>query len=67
MAALAVGGLLILGVVGDFRLPARPDYRWAERSGCIGGPVPCDVPVEFPNLWTIHWPGSSGTYVQPNP
>jgi hypothetical protein len=66
-AALAVGGLVLFGMVGDFRLPAHPDYGWAERAGCIGGPVPCDVPVEFPSVWTVHWPGTSGTYIQPNP
>ena len=67
VAALAIAGLVLLGTVGDFRLPAHSDYHWAERAACIGGPVPCDLPVEFPNVWTVHWPGSSGTYIQPNP
>jgi hypothetical protein len=64
-AGVIVAGLLLVGIVGDARLPAHPDYGWAERSACIGGPDPCRVPVEFPNAWTIHWPGSGGTYSQP--
>jgi hypothetical protein len=65
IAVLAVSGLFLVGIVGDARLPAHPDYGWADRSACIGGPDPCQVPVEFPNAWTIHWPGSGGTYSQP--
>jgi hypothetical protein len=66
-ATIAVAGILIFGVVGDFRLVPHPDYEWALRSACIGGKAPCEVPVEFPNAWTIHWPGEGGAYVQPNP
>jgi hypothetical protein len=67
LAWAALAGLLVFGIVGDFSLPRRATHDWAVRSACIGGPAPCDVPVEFPNAWTIHWPGLGGTYVQPAP
>ena len=67
LAGVALGGLFVLGIVGDFSLPRHATHDWALRSQCIGGPAPCDVPVEYPNAWTIHWPGSGGPYVQPQP
>jgi Ca2+/Na+ antiporter len=67
LAGIAITGLYMFGIVGDFSLPGHETHDWAVRSQCIGGPAPCDVPVEFPNAWTIHWPGSAGPYVQPQP
>jgi hypothetical protein len=67
VAAFGVAGLFVLGIAGDLRLPPHSDLDWPQRSACIGGPSPCEVPVEFPDIWTIHWPGSAGTYVQPDP
>jgi hypothetical protein len=65
IAGLVVSGVFLFGIVGDARLPAHPDYGWPQRSACVGGEAPCTAPVEFPAAWTIHWPGSGGTYVQP--
>lgn len=62
---LILTSLVTFGIVGDFALPARQPHDWAVRSQCIGGPDPCTVPVEFANAWSIHWPGSGGTYIQP--
>lgn len=63
-AGIALAAVLALGIVGDARLVPRPTHDWAVRNDCIGGPDPCDVPVEPPNVWTIHWPGASGAYDQ---
>lgn len=65
MVGIVVAGLFVVGVVGDFSLPRRATHEWAVRSRCIGGPLPCTVAVEYPNAWSIHWPGSNGVYVQP--
>jgi hypothetical protein len=67
LAGVALAGLFTLGIVGDLSLPRNATHDWALRSPCIGGLAPCDVPVEYPNAWTIHWPGSGGPYVQPQP
>ncbi|HYX11689.1 MAG TPA: hypothetical protein VE817_06905, partial [Candidatus Acidoferrum sp.] len=58
LAAVALTGMLLAAVVGDFRLRPHPPHDWATTSACIGGPTPCDVPVEPAGIWTIHWPGS---------
>jgi hypothetical protein len=67
LAGIMIGGLFVLGIVGDFSLPGHATHDWALRSQCIAGPAPCEVPVEYSNAWTIHWPGSGGPYVQPQP
>jgi hypothetical protein len=67
VAALAMGGLLVLAFVGDFRLPPRPDLDWPLRSACIGGEAACTVPVHIVTGWSIEWPGAAGPYVQPEP
>jgi hypothetical protein len=67
LAGIAISALFTLGIAGDFSLPRHDTHDWALRSQCIGGPAPCDVPVEYANAWTIHWPGSGGPYVQPQP
>ena len=65
IASVALGAGLVVGIVGDFSLPGHEVHDWADQSQCIGGNAPCTVPVSLENAWTIHWPGRSGTYVQP--
>lgn len=67
MATIVVAGLFVFAIVGDFRLPSRPDLDWPERSACIGGESPCVVPVTIVEVWSIEWPGAAGPYVQPEP
>jgi hypothetical protein len=66
---LAAAGAVVLaiGIGGDLRLAALPEQGWAHNSACIGGPRPCVVPVYEPGDWSIVWPGSHGTWVQPRP
>ena len=60
-----LGALLLVAVIGDFRIPAHDHQDWAGRSSCIGSTTPCDIPVDPVDRWTVHWPGSNGVYVQP--
>lgn len=61
-SALLLAALLTVGVVVDFRMPMLPDLNWPHASTCIGGPSPCEVPVQQPEVWTIRWPGADGPY-----
>jgi hypothetical protein len=56
-AGMALGILLVAGVVWDFRIQAPPTLGWAENSACIGGADPCLVPVYPGGDWDIRWPG----------
>lgn len=56
-AGIALGALLIVGVIWDFRILAPPTLGWATNSACIGGPNPCLVPVFPGGDWDIRWPG----------
>lgn len=56
-AGIALGLLLIVGVLLDFRILAPPTLGWATDSACIGGPDPCVVPVFPGGDWDIRWPG----------
>jgi hypothetical protein len=60
IAAAPIVVLVVAGCVVGFRLPPQPDYEWATRSACIGGPAPCVVPVYPGGQWDIHWPGRTG-------
>lgn len=62
--AMAIGTMLVIGVVWDFRLAPTPSLDWSARSACIGGPAPCVVPVDPAPQWSIRWPGPHGVYVQ---
>ncbi len=57
MAGMALGILLVTGVVWDFRIEAPPTLGWAENSACMGGADPCLVPVYPGGDWDIRWPG----------
>ena len=59
--------LLAIGIVSDFSLREHPKYDWPATSACIGGPVPCIVPVFAAPDWSIRWPGVGGTYSQTPP
>ncbi len=55
---LAFLGLLVLGMVDDFRQPVRPPMGWETHSVCIGGPEPCVVAVPSvsdPSKWAVRW------------
>lgn len=65
--AFGLAGMLAIGIVGDLLLPVFPQQGWAERSACIGGPDPCEVPVWDPLVWTIQWPGADAHWEQPRP
>ncbi len=56
-AGLVLGGMLVIGVVLDFRIQAPPTLGWAQHSACIGGADPCVVPVFPGGDWDLHWPG----------
>ena len=56
-AGLVLGGMLLIGVVLDFRIQAPPTLGWAQNSACIGGADPCVVPVFPGGDWDFHWPG----------
>lgn len=56
--SILAAAILVVGVLGDIRLKANPDYQWRDTSECIGGPAPCDVPVYPGGPWDVHWPGS---------
>lgn len=53
--AVALAGLLVIGVVAEFRISAAGPLGWEERSACIGGPTPCDVPVAPGEKWYVKW------------
>ncbi len=63
---LCMGLLVVVAIVGDFRLPAHKPQDWATDSACIGSATPCTIPVDPIDRWTIHWPGSAGPYIQPS-
>jgi len=67
MTARVLVAILVVGVVVDFRLAPQPDLKWPTSSPCIGGTVPCVVPVHYADAWSIYWPGRAGPYVQPPP
>lgn len=61
-AAIPALALLAIGVVVDFRIPPVPPAGWADRAGCIGGPVACSVPVPGSGslVWYVEYvPGTS--------
>jgi hypothetical protein len=39
-----------------YRLPAPPDYRWAEHCDPIRRGVPAKIPI-LPEEWILHYPG----------
>jgi hypothetical protein len=53
---LAAGLLLHLP---HFRLPAPPDYRWAEHCDAIRRGVPANI-FTLPEGWWIEYPGRPG-------
>ena len=61
-AALALCAVLAIGIAADFAIDPLPTYEWAARSDCIGGEAPCVVPVFPRDVFSIDWPGVSGTY-----
>lgn len=54
-AGYVLGALLLIGIVGDFRLVEAPDLGWSVAS-CLGQPEPCRVPI--PWGMDIVWPGA---------
>jgi hypothetical protein len=52
-----LAGLLIAGSIHAFSAPVLPDTNWAANARCIGGPVPCTVPI-VPPEWSVVWPGN---------
>jgi hypothetical protein len=56
-SALPAAVLLLLGILVDARIPPDPVYGWAENATCIGGEVPCVVPVYPIPRWDVTWPG----------
>lgn len=65
--AMILTVMLAIGIGGDLRMFPFPSYNWATTYTCIGGRAPCEVDVFPPPLWTIHWPGIDGKYIQPRP
>jgi hypothetical protein len=47
--------LIGLSTVLLFRCPPLEDLHWQEACRCIGGPVPCDVPINPSGHYTIHY------------
>jgi hypothetical protein len=54
-AGMALALLLMVGAVSDFRLPPPTEHHWRAESACIGGPVPCTVPVYPGGNWDIQY------------
>jgi hypothetical protein len=44
--------------------PIQPDTDWPAHARCIGGPVPCMVPIDPPE-WSVAWPGNDSYRVRP--
>lgn len=55
-AAIPIALVLLIGIVGDARIAPIPPVGWAERADCIGGPLPCVVPVAPDSHWWVRWP-----------
>jgi hypothetical protein len=55
-----------LGVMSEARIEAWEGTQWSVRSSCIGGPVPCEVPVAPMDDWNVHWaPPATGSAGRP--
>lgn len=56
-AAAVLLGFIAISSLTNFEFGALPDKQWAEKSRCIGGPVPCAVPVNgVPDgAWRIYY------------
>ena len=54
-AAVPIAIILALAMVGDARIAPIPAVGWADQAGCIGGPVPCVVPVAPGAQWSVSW------------
>jgi len=54
-AGMVLALVLAVGLVGDFRLADAEQHDWPDESACIGGPVPCEVPVAPGGPWYIHY------------
>lgn len=55
LLAASLATILCVGIAAQFRIPAAEEMGWAEQSGCIGGPVPCEVPVAPDSRWNVRW------------
>jgi hypothetical protein len=53
--ALPVAVALLVGIVSEWRIDPAPGQGWSERSGCIGGAAPCEVPVAPLHVWNVIW------------
>lgn len=56
LIARGLGLAAIALVLPHYRLPAPPDYRWAERCDPIRRGVPAKIPT-LPAGWTLEYPG----------
>jgi hypothetical protein len=64
LAGLILVALVIsLGVSATLRT-GPVDGEWATNARCIGGPVPCVVPIN-PSRYDVHWPGDAALYKPP--
>jgi hypothetical protein len=60
LLALPLTALLAVGIVVDARMPDIETTGWAAQASCIGGDVPCVVPIPpvgSPASSWVHWPG----------
>lgn len=53
--ALPVIALFVLGATLEFDIRAAPEMGWADRSACIGGVKPCEIPVAPGDKWNVRW------------
>ena len=62
-------GLLLVALVASLGVYAvvrvgPTTGKWAANARCIGGPVPCVVPIN-PSRYDVHWPGDPALYQPP--
>jgi hypothetical protein len=59
-AGLALASVMVVAIIANFAIQGLPDTDWPQHAHCIGGPVPCVVPVEpsgYIPSYSVVWPG----------
>jgi hypothetical protein len=55
LPAVPLIALFVLGATLEFDIRPAPEMGWAERSVCIGGSQPCEIPVAPGDKWNVRW------------
>jgi hypothetical protein len=54
--AIVALAFMALAAATAWRLRPLPDRNWAEASKCIGGPVPCRIPIDPDPMYVAYMP-----------